>query len=53
MCLGSLEYSKITGKGVVVVNWGAVVHNKIGVLVAAGNNEEQQWYIAELKKVLS
>lgn len=53
VCLGSLEYNKSTGKGVVVVNWGAVVHNKIGVLVAASGKEEQQWYIDELKKVIA
>lgn len=51
--LGSLEYNKNTGKGVVVVNWGAVVHNKIGVLIAARGKDEQQWYIDELQRVLS
>lgn len=51
--LGSIEYNKKTGKGVVVVNWGAIVCNKIGILISADSNEEQQWYIDELKKVLS
>lgn len=53
VCLGSIEYNKNTRKGVVVVNWGAVARNKIGVLISANSNEEQQWYTDELKKVLS
>ena len=53
VCLGPIEYDKKTRKGVVVVNWGAVARNKVGVLISANNNEEQRWYINELKKVLS
>lgn len=51
--LGSLEYDQKTKKGIIVVNWGAVMYNKIGILIAASSNEEQQWYISELKNVLS
>lgn len=53
MRFASLEYNKKTGKGVIVVNWGAVLRNKIGILISADNNEEQQWYIKELKRILS
>ena len=49
--LGSLEYDSRTGKGVVVVNWGSIVHGKIGVLVAASCGIEQQWYLDELKSL--
>lgn len=53
MQLGAIEYNQRTKKGVVVVNWGAVMCNKIGVLVAADTSEEQNWYIDELKSILS
>jgi len=53
VCLGQIEYNENTGKGIVIVNWGAVACNKIGFLISANNNEEQQWYKKELEKVLS
>ena len=49
--LNGLEFSSLTGDGVVIVNWGTVLEGKLMFLVA-GSQEKQQMYIEELKKRL-
>ena len=50
--LTSLAYSKEKGDGVIIVNWGAVNGQKIGVLFAAPTVERQQQLKDELCKLI-
>ena len=46
-----IEYSKKSGRGVVVVNWGTVLEGKLMVLLA-GNDEQQRYFDTELQACL-
>ena len=42
-----LEFNKQTGEGVVIVNWGTILHGKL-MIILAGSLEYQQVLAAEL-----
>ncbi|NNJ90312.1 MAG: ATP-grasp domain-containing protein [Gammaproteobacteria bacterium] len=42
-----IEYSKKSGYGIIIVNWGTILEGKLMVLLA-GNKEQQQYLDAEL-----
>jgi len=42
-----IEYSKKSGYGVIIVNWGTILEGKL-IILLAGNSEQQQYLDAEL-----
>ena len=46
-----IEYSRKTGRGVIVVNWGTIAEGRLMVLLA-GNDEQQRYLDAELQACL-
>lgn len=45
--LGPLEYNRRTGEGIVIINWGAILGGKLGVLIAGPDRNAQQRLLQE------